>query len=136
MHFGPSHAATRELVSSVYVRSFTAHIIQQFANAQGGRIGDGDTFVESEKTKFRSFGVTDAFKGFINGIDVGDVVGGFTEYAKVLASNGVLTFTAVTVMGLRSFYGGNKLGTNVKGPSSGAFSDFTQVFTWQTAVPI
>lgn len=77
--------------------------------------------MESEPTKFRSFGFGDAVLGAFNGINIGDVVGSFTDYVRVSASDNMLTFTATNVMGLRSFYGGNRFGTNVQGHRAARF---------------
>jgi RHS repeat-associated protein len=130
--FGPNSPVTRELVSSPYMKDVTSIVTNKLAAANGGKIPDG----ASISTTGRAYTPGDfAASKFRGSTTVTDVVGTITSRITVTAKNGNLTFTGTNVMSLRSFYGGNLLGTKIDGPAKGPLSNVSQTFTWTTPIP-
>jgi len=130
--FNANSPVTKELVNSSYMKDVTRIVTDKLAAANDGKIPNGATI----STTGRSYTPMDFVQSKLSGkTTVADVVGTITTRITATASGGNITYTGTNVMSLQSFYGGNLLGTSVKGPATGPLSNVSQTFTWKEPVP-
>jgi hypothetical protein len=119
--------------SGEYYSRITNLGIQQMAAAGGGVIQNGISRTVRDISKF---GATDLANGFQDGINLGDVIGTFTDGVTMRSKDGYIYFTGTNAMSLTSFAAENKLQHHqVVNPTSGRFSTTYQTFQWRVPIP-
>ncbi|THB74773.1 MAG: hypothetical protein D6B28_01585 [Gammaproteobacteria bacterium] len=127
-----------ELLSTPYYQKLTSYLIEEFAAQTNGIIpNNGASYTESSLNEpFRSFDPVDGALGFTDGVDLGDVVGSFSDYVTATTKDGMIIFTGVNRTTLESFAGENILNHGlVQNPETGPFSTTTQIFKWSVPIP-
>lgn len=120
--------------SGDYYNSITNLGIQQMAAAGGGVIQNGIS--SKDVRNISKYGAADLANGFQDGINLGDVIGTFTNGVTMRSKDGYIYFTGTNAMSLTSFAAENKLQHHqVVNPASGRFSTTYQIFEWRVPIP-
>lgn len=135
--FEENSPGSNELLRGRYFQELTASLTARFADKYGGAIPSDTKFKEGEwGGDFRPFNPKDFLVDIVDGVDLCDVVGTFTDRVEIKSSGGMLHFVARNVTSLQSFSGENLLQHHlVDNPPSGMFSDVTQIFKWSIPIP-
>lgn len=128
--------ALQELLAGDYYQELVDYLVLALADWYQGKIpAEGGVFMQA--VPYRVFGGKDFLWELVDGIDMADIVGSITYYARLTTENGMITIELTNVMSLESYAGSNYFRHNlVENPKQGAFSSTYQIFRWQLPIPL